>query len=53
MSDRLTFDVGYRYFQIDTIQQTRGVIPNQFTANELMFSLRLYEPFRNWSGTGR
>jgi opacity protein-like surface antigen len=48
ITDRLTFDVGYRYFQIDTIQQTDSVFPNQFAASELMFTLRLYEPFRNW-----
>jgi opacity protein-like surface antigen len=47
ISNRLTFDVGYRYFHIDTITQP-GVEPNQFSASELMFSLRLYEPFRNW-----
>ena len=46
-ADRLTFDVGYRYFHIDTIQQA-GAEPNQFSASELMFTLRLYEPFRNW-----
>lgn len=48
LSDRLTFDVGYRYFHIDTIQQAADVVPNQFAASELMFSLRLYEPFRRW-----
>ena len=47
ISDRLTFDVGYRYFHIDTITQP-GVEPNQFSASELMFTLRLYEPFRSW-----
>jgi opacity protein-like surface antigen len=47
VTDRLTFDVGYRYFQIDTIHQA-GVQPSLFEASELMFSLRLYEPFRNW-----
>jgi len=48
LGDRLTFDVGYRYFQIDTIEQAVFVVPNQFAASELMFTLRLYEPFRNW-----
>jgi opacity protein-like surface antigen len=48
VTDRLTFDVGYRYFHINTIQQAGFVVPNQFAASELMFSLRLYEPFRNW-----
>jgi opacity protein-like surface antigen len=47
LTDRLTFDVGYRYFHIDTIRQA-GVEPNQFAASELMFTLRLYEPFRTW-----
>ena len=47
ISSRLTFDVGYRYFHINTISQP-GVEPNQFSASELMFTLRLYEPFRAW-----
>jgi opacity protein-like surface antigen len=46
ISDRLTFDVGYRYFQISAVQQTVDIIPNQFQSSELMFTLRLYEPFR-------
>ena len=48
ISDRLTFDVGYRYFQINTIQQEVYVQRNLFQASELMFTLRLYEPFRSW-----
>jgi opacity protein-like surface antigen len=48
VTNRLTFDVGYRYFQIDTIQQASDVWPNRFAASELMFTLRLYEPFRGW-----
>lgn len=47
VTNRLTFDVGYRYFHINTITQP-GTEPNQFSASELMFTLRLYEPFRNW-----
>jgi opacity protein-like surface antigen len=47
ITNRLTFDVGYRYFHIDTIQQT-DTEPNLFDASELMFTLRFYEPFRNW-----
>lgn len=46
ISDRLTFDVGYRFYQINTIQQTPSIIPNQLQSSELMFTLRLYEPFR-------
>jgi opacity protein-like surface antigen len=48
ITDRLTFDVGYRYFQINTITQADYVQSNLFTSNELMFTLRLYEPFRGW-----
>ncbi len=49
VNDRLTFDVGYRYFRINTIDQADFVSPNLFQASELMFSLRFYEPFRNWT----
>lgn len=48
LSDRVTFDVGYRYFQIEATQQGEFVIPNQFAASEVMFTLRFYEPFRSW-----
>lgn len=48
VTERLTFDAGYRFFQIDAIQQQPGFLPNQFAASEVMFSLRLYEPFRAW-----
>ena len=47
VSDRLTFDVGYRYYQVDAIT-IQDIIPAQFAASELMFGLRLYEPFRRW-----
>ena len=47
-TERLTFDVGYRYFQINALDQTVAVQPNLFNASELMFTLRLYEPFRGW-----
>lgn len=47
VSDRLTFDVGYRYFQIDDIFNIAD-FPVRYSASELMFTLRLYEPFRRW-----
>lgn len=52
ITDRLTFDTGYRYFQIDVTNRPRAV-PTVFGSSELMFTLRLYEPFRNWRGVGR
>lgn len=47
VTERLTFDVGYRYFRIDAIERAAAVA-SEFGANELMFTLRLYEPFRGW-----
>lgn len=52
ITERLTFDVGYRYFQIDKSIVTPNPFPfqaqTQFSASELMFTLRFYEPFRGW-----
>jgi len=50
ITERLTFDVGYRYFQIDKTNLTPSESPiqTQFSASELMFTLRFYEPFRGW-----
>lgn len=45
LSDRLTFDVGYRYFQIDPVSLA-ATPTTRFNASELMFTLRLFEPFR-------
>jgi opacity protein-like surface antigen len=59
LSDRMAFDVGYRFFSIDQSPTTLTgsingvplgsiVVPQQFTASELIFGLRIYEPFRRW-----
>jgi len=59
VSDRLAFDVGYRFFSIDQANATVDLsligtplpsmlMPQQYTASELLFGLRIYEPFRNW-----
>jgi len=59
LSDRVAFDVGYRFFSIDQADVTLSgsidgipivAIPlaQQFTASELLFGLRIYEPFRRW-----
>lgn len=58
-SDRVSFDVGYRFFSLSPSQVTyvftssllepRFTIgAHQFAAGELLFSLRVYEPFRRW-----
>ena len=59
LSDRVAFDVGYRFFSIDqapaqlnaSINDTpigSILLPQQFTASELLFGLRIYDPFRRW-----
>lgn len=48
LTDRVGVDVGYRYFQINTLQPVDS-LPIDFSNNELMFTVRLYEPFRRWS----
>jgi len=59
LSDRVAFDVGYRFFSIDQYPTTwttfldgvpvgSEVLRQQFTASELLFGLRVYEPFRRW-----
>ncbi|MFM7035496.1 MAG: outer membrane protein [Planctomycetia bacterium] len=50
LSDRLTFDVGYRYFQIPDVTNTTSIgdLTTLYGASELMFTLRLYDPLRRW-----
>lgn len=59
ITERVAFDVGYRFFSIGEADLTYTVTPpfgppstatvtQQFTASELLFGLRIYEPFRRW-----
>jgi opacity protein-like surface antigen len=58
-TERLTLDLGYRFFAIGTgsspvtapangFGQFGGAMTSSFAASELLLSVRLYEPFRNW-----
>lgn len=50
ITERLTFDIGYRYVQLGSIayaDPSTGA-SSSFSASELMFGLRLYEPLRRW-----
>lgn len=59
LSERVTFDTGYRFFAM-TCGSTQlqifdpnpnfilGSYTSAFSAGELLLSLRIYEPFRNW-----
>lgn len=59
INDRITFDTGYRFFAMtpgstplnvaygDYVQPL-GSYTSAFSASELLFSIRIYEPFRNW-----
>lgn len=58
-TEKLTLDLGYRFFAIGTgsspvtappndLGQFGGAMTSSFAASELLLSVRLYEPFRNW-----
>lgn len=53
VSDRVTLDLGYRYYSVnasrgcDCPQPEEGIL-NQFISSDLLLSVRIYEPFRNW-----
>jgi len=60
INDRITFDVGYRFYSLqpsDTtifvsdgfVREPLGGSQHGFSASELMFSLRIYDPFRRWT----
>jgi opacity protein-like surface antigen len=62
LNDRVTFDTGYRFFAMtpgstmirgDFPKTTGptlifGSVTSAFSASELLFSIRITEPFRNW-----
>jgi len=60
LSDRITFDTGYRFFAMnpgatplavtdgDRVLLPLGSYTSAFSASELLLSIRVYEPFRNW-----
>ena len=59
LSDRVTFDTGYRFFAMTpdssllalttpTYTQPFGTTTSAFSASELLLSVRIYEPFRSW-----
>lgn len=59
LSDRVTFDTGYRFFAMSPgatplsisaspLFQPIGSYASAFSASELLLSIRIYEPFRNW-----
>ncbi|MFM8891732.1 MAG: outer membrane protein [Planctomycetia bacterium] len=60
ITERITLDIGYRYFQIANGTSTAvisyvpgppvgsEIVGSAFGASELFFAFRIYEPFRNW-----
>jgi opacity protein-like surface antigen len=60
LNDRITFDTGYRFFAMTpgstplaVTNDGRAIQPigsytSAFSASELLVSVRIYEPFRNW-----
>jgi opacity protein-like surface antigen len=58
-NDRVTFDTGYRFFAMSpgatplglstsSYSQIFGTTTSALSASELLLSVRIYEPFRNW-----
>lgn len=63
LGDRLTFDCGYRFYSLQptstdifasdgTITDRLGASSHGFSASELLFTLRLYDPFSGWQRGG-
>jgi opacity protein-like surface antigen len=59
LTERITLDLGYRFFEIDsgsiTATSSQSNVPIEtfgvdtgFSASELLFTIRIYEPFRGW-----
>lgn len=59
VTDRITLDLGYRFFAIDggsiTATSRQSGVPvdtsrlsSAFSASELLLTVRIYEPFRRW-----
>ncbi len=63
ISDRITVDAGYRFFALGetdlpvtananfppvAVSLPLGNFSSAFSASELLFTVRIYEPFRNW-----
>jgi len=60
LNDRITFDTGYRFLAMTpgstplalanggVSGQPVGSSTSAFSASELLLSIRIYEPFRNW-----
>ena len=50
VSDRITLDLGYRFYSLNEVRfvipSNGGLYDSQFSANELLFQIRIYEPFR-------
>ena len=59
LTERITLDLGYRFFAVDsgsiTATSFQSNVPIEtfavdtgFSASELLFAIRIYEPFRGW-----
>lgn len=57
LSERITLDLGYRFYSMNEvtsyIPSNDGEYAAQFSANELLFQVRIYEPFRGWTSDRR
>ena len=46
LNDQITFDVSYRYYSLGDIKPTATSLATEFSASQVLFALRVFEPFR-------
>ena len=46
LNDQITFDVSYRYYSLGEIKPTATSLATEFSASQVLFALRVFEPFR-------
>ena len=46
VDDQITLDVSYRYYSLGDIKSTPNTLATEFSASQVLFALRVFEPFR-------
>ncbi len=47
VDDQITLDVSYRYYSLGPITPTPTSLATEFSASQVLFALRIFEPFRS------
>ncbi len=46
VDDQITLDVSYRYYSLGAIKSRPNTLATEFSASQVLFALRVFEPFR-------